>query len=51
MAKNKPVIQFDEATWTLRNSFVMREIRRCNRNVLLIQVVLFGVLLGLFIYP
>ena len=51
MAKIKPVLRFEEENWTLRNSFVMREIRRCNRNVLLAQLVLFALLLFFFIYP
>lgn len=51
MAKIKPVIRFEEESWTLRNSFVMREIRRCNRNVLLVQLALFAALLFFFIYP
>ena len=51
MAKFKPYLQYDEESWTLKNSFVLREIRRCNRNQLILMLVLFGLLLSLFIYP
>lgn len=51
MATFGPIQAYDEAGWSVKNSFVMKHIRRTNRNNLLRLGVLFVLLLVLFIYP